>query len=45
MNLEELNLVELNSQEQQEVEGGFLPLLAVGALLLLTSCVPCPADK
>ncbi|WP_337965389.1 class IIb bacteriocin, lactobin A/cerein 7B family [uncultured Flavobacterium sp.] len=27
MNLESLNLVELNAQEVQEVDGGFLPLL------------------
>ncbi|WP_427871517.1 class IIb bacteriocin, lactobin A/cerein 7B family [Flavobacterium sp. MMS24-S5] len=27
MNLEELNLVELNVQEIQEVEGGIIPLL------------------
>ena len=27
MNLENLNLVELNAQEVQEVEGGILPLL------------------
>ncbi|MCR4032621.1 MULTISPECIES: class IIb bacteriocin, lactobin A/cerein 7B family [Flavobacterium] len=35
MNLEELNLVELNVQESEEVEGGFGPLfyaLAVFAL-------------
>ena len=27
MNLENLNLVELNAQEVQEVEGGFLPVI------------------
>jgi lactobin A/cerein 7B family class IIb bacteriocin len=29
MNLENLNLVELNAQEVQEVEGGIFPLLLV----------------
>jgi hypothetical protein len=38
MNLENLNLVELNAQEVQETEGGFLPLLFIAAALLLTSC-------
>ena len=41
MCLENLNLVELNAQEVQEVEGGFLPLLIIGVALLLTGCVPC----
>lgn len=44
MNLENLNLVELNAQEVQEVEGGFLPLLFIGAALLLSGCAatkPC----
>jgi hypothetical protein len=27
MNLENLNLVELNAQEIQETEGGFIPLI------------------
>jgi hypothetical protein len=31
MNFENLNLVELNAQEVQEIEGGFLPLLLLGA--------------
>ncbi|WP_243699253.1 bacteriocin [Flavobacterium hiemivividum] len=30
MNLQNLNLVELNAQEVQEVEGGFIPLLIWG---------------
>ena len=38
MSLENLNLVELNAQEVQEVEGGFLPLIIVGACLLLSGC-------
>ena len=43
MNLEEMNLVELNAYQMGETEGGILPLLAVGALLLLTGCsVPNP---
>ena len=29
MNLDNLNLVELNTQEMKETEGGFLPLLVV----------------
>lgn len=35
MNLENLNLVELNAQEVQEIEGGFLPLALVVAFYLL----------
>ncbi len=35
MNLEKLNLVELNAQEVQETEGGFLPLAIVVAFYLL----------
>lgn len=43
MNLEELNLIELNTHQMEEIEGGILPLLAVGALLLLAGCsVPGP---
>ncbi len=38
MNLEKLNLVELNAQEVKETEGGFLPLIIVGACLLLSGC-------
>jgi hypothetical protein len=33
VNLEELNLVELNAQEVQEVEGGILPLIIAVCLL------------
>ena len=29
MNLEKLNLVQLNTQELKETEGGLLPLLAI----------------
>ncbi|WP_445710292.1 class IIb bacteriocin, lactobin A/cerein 7B family [Flavobacterium sp.] len=43
MNLENLNLVELNAQEVQETEGGFLPLLIIGAALLLTGCASAKA--
>ena len=38
MNLEKLNLVELNAQEIQETEGGFIPLLIIGCALLLSGC-------
>lgn len=38
MNLENLNLVELNAQEVKEVEGGIIPLLIIGAALLLSGC-------
>lgn len=38
MNLENLNLVELNAQEIKETEGGFIPLLIIGACLLLSGC-------
>lgn len=38
MNLENLNLVELNVQEVKEIEGGILPLLFIGACLLLSGC-------
>jgi lactobin A/cerein 7B family class IIb bacteriocin len=33
MNLDNLNLVELNAQEVQEVEGGFWGALVLGALI------------
>jgi hypothetical protein len=33
VNLEELNLVELNNQEVQEIEGGMLPLIIAVCLL------------
>ncbi|WP_240482011.1 class IIb bacteriocin, lactobin A/cerein 7B family [Flavobacterium psychrophilum] len=33
MNLENLNLVELNAQEMQEVEGGFVIEFLLGALV------------
>lgn len=29
MNLEKLNLVALNAKEQKEIEGGFVPILAI----------------
>ena len=38
INLEKLNLVELDAQEVKETEGGILPLIVVGACLLLASC-------
>lgn len=38
MNLKNLNVVELDAQEAKEVEGGFLPLLVIGAALILTGC-------
>ncbi|MNL76443.1 hypothetical protein D3C87_2024130 [compost metagenome] len=38
MDLENLNVVELNAQEVKEIEGGILPLLFVGACLLLGGC-------
>jgi lactobin A/cerein 7B family class IIb bacteriocin len=34
MNLDNLNLVELNAQEVQEVEGGWIAVVLVIALLL-----------
>ena len=33
MNLESLGVVELNAQEVQEVDGGFIPLLYVGYMM------------
>jgi hypothetical protein len=46
MNLENLNLIELNAQEIQETEGGFLPLLILAVVAVCSSsCVPCPAQK
>jgi lactobin A/cerein 7B family class IIb bacteriocin len=33
MNLNNLNLVELNAQEVQEVDGGFLPILFIAIIL------------
>jgi lactobin A/cerein 7B family class IIb bacteriocin len=34
MKLEDLNLVELNAQEIQEVDGGFFTFIALGALVI-----------
>lgn len=41
MNLENLNLVELNAQEVNETEGGFLPLpwLIAGAVIVGVAAV------
>jgi hypothetical protein len=36
-NLNEMNLTELNSKEQKEIEGGMKGLLAVGGLLILAA--------
>jgi lactobin A/cerein 7B family class IIb bacteriocin len=33
MNLQNLNLVELNAQEVQEVEGGIIPILFIAMIL------------
>lgn len=33
MNLQNLNLVELNAQEVQEVEGGLLPIVVCGVVI------------
>lgn len=33
MNLENMNLVELNAQEVQEVEGGFFPIVVWGVVI------------
>ncbi|MNF49001.1 hypothetical protein D3C85_660770 [compost metagenome] len=38
MNLNNLNLVELTIQETKETDGGFLPLLILGACLLISGC-------
>lgn len=38
LELEKLGLVEMNSQEVQEIDGGFIPLLIIGACLLLSGC-------
>ena len=35
MNLESLNLVELNTEEVKEIDGGFLPLAVVVAWYLI----------
>ena len=34
MNLENLNLVELNAQEAQEIEGGILPVILAGITII-----------
>lgn len=45
MNLENLNLVELNAQEVQETEGGFLPLIVLVVVAVLASgCNGCAAS-
>lgn len=38
INLENLSLSALTPAQLEEVDGGFLPLLLVGAALLLASC-------
>jgi lactobin A/cerein 7B family class IIb bacteriocin len=38
MNLENLGLVELNAQEVQEVEGGFLPAIVIGVCWGIMLC-------
>lgn len=38
MNLENLNLVELKNQEMKEIDGGLIPLLIIGAALLVSGC-------
>jgi hypothetical protein len=38
LQLENYGVSELSHSEQQETDGGFLPLLIVGAVLLLASC-------
>ncbi|WP_445710300.1 class IIb bacteriocin, lactobin A/cerein 7B family [Flavobacterium sp.] len=43
MNLENLNLVELNAQEVQEIEGGFLPLLLICVVAFLLPSPNTPA--
>ena len=37
--LEKYGVQEMNAVEMSEVDGGFLPLLILGACLLLSSCV------
>lgn len=41
VNFEELNLVELNAQEVQEVEGGIAPLLIYGGAWCVGFAVGC----
>ena len=41
MELNKLKVVVLTTIENREIEGGFIPLVIIGAALLLTSCVPC----
>jgi lactobin A/cerein 7B family class IIb bacteriocin len=43
-NLNEMNLTELNSKEQNETEGGFAPLIVI-ALLALAGCDGCLGSK
>jgi hypothetical protein len=38
MNLSQFELTELNTQELQETDGGFVWLIAIGACLLFSSC-------
>lgn len=38
MNLEKLNVVEMNSQEIKETEGGLIWFVVIGACLLLSGC-------
>ena len=38
LEIEKLGLVEMDSQEVNEVDGGLIPLLIIGACLLFSSC-------
>ena len=38
MKLNDYNCLELSSEDILEIEGGFIPLLVIGAVLLLSSC-------
>jgi|JI102314A2RNA_FD_contig_51_2371199_length_345_multi_4_in_0_out_0_1 hypothetical protein len=37
-NLEKFGVQELTTVEQRELDGGFLPLIIIGAALLLSGC-------
>ena len=47
MNLQNLSVAELSAQEVRETEGGIIPLLIIGACVILTGCAAkkAPAEE
>lgn len=41
LDIEKYGAVELNHEEMQETDGGFWPIIIIGAALLLEGCTGC----